>query len=300
MGRKWLSAGGAILALTLLPPAAVRGDDDREPTATAFHLQASNGFSLFAVAVTPPKGPEVPEGEEGDIGLFLTHGQNAGVTYAAPAKVTPTTIDADLGELGKISLTRVPSGGTKAVHLECGSQTKVLVPAERYEGTIEFHGEEGFTDVSATSAPLVYPPPCGIPEGGRPPGKSLPGASLRAERDRFEKYGFRFNAVQTRPGAKTLIAAEVEEHRGEMEIHRAIATRASSDALHYDRRLRNATVRPPAPFSGHASFHSGRASFHGYAPGSRWTGNLTVDFPGHRHVRMTGPGFRASLEYPTL
>jgi hypothetical protein len=294
MGRRSLSASAAILTLALLLPAAVRGNDDREATATAFRLQASNGFSLLAVAVMPP------EGEEGSIGLYLTHGRNAGVTYAAPAKVTPTTIDADLGELGRISLTRAPTGRTRAVHLKCGSQSTERVPAERYEGVIEFHGEEGFTDLEATSAPLVYPPPCGIPEGGGgTPSKSLPGAFLRVEKYRIDRYGFRFDALQTRPGTKTLISAEVEEHRGGMEIHRGVAIRARSSALHYDRLLQHATARPPAPFSGHASYHSSHAEFRGHDPGSRWTGNLAVDFPGHRDVPMTGPGFRASLEHPS-
>jgi len=276
------------LVMTLLLPAAVQGEEDRPTTVTGFRLEASNGYEFLALAGEAP-----PEGDEGWIGLFLVRDdQHAAVTYAAPATVTGETIDADLGKLGSISVTRVPTGGTRTAHLVCGSESTQRVKAERYEGTIEFHGEEGFTEIGATSAPLVYPPPCGIPEGGRPAGKSLPGARLSVEKEHFEQYRFDFNAVQNRPSARTEVGAEVEEHRGEMEIHRATWTWANANVLRYDRRLRTATVRPPGPFSGHGSF---RVSDHGP---NLWTGNLTVDFPGRSDVPLTGPGFRANLEHP--
>jgi hypothetical protein len=88
------------------------------------------------------------------------------------------------------------------------------------------------------------------------------------------------------------VSAEVEEHLGEMEIHRAIWTWASSGALRYDRGLQAATVRPPAPFAGHGSFHSNARC------ASRWTGNLSVDLPGHSDVPVTGRSFSACLEHP--
>lgn len=284
------SLGGAgvmlALALALLLPAAVQGQEDRSPTVTGFHLRASNGFELLALAGTPP------EGEEGWIGLFLMSGdRHSAVTYAAPATVTRRTIDVDLGKLGRISVVRVPTGGTKTVRLGCEPETK-RVPAERYEGTVEFHGEEGFADVNAVSAPLD-PNPCGVvEEGGMPPGKILPGARLHAEKERVDEYEFDFSAVQNRPGAKTEVGAEVEEHHEEMEIHRATWTWAGADLLRYDRRLRTATVGPPAPFFGHGSFR--------VRPRGRnlWSGNLAVDLPGRADVPLTGPGFLASLEHP--
>jgi hypothetical protein len=275
------------LALILLLPAAAQGEEDRPPTVTGFHLRASNGYEFIALAGAPP------EGGEGWIGLFLLKGDgHSAVTYAAPAAVMRRTIDADLGKLGRISVTRVPTGRTKTVRWGCKPGKTKRVGAERYKGTIEFHGEEGFADVSAGSAPLD-PNPCGVgEEGGRPPGKALPGARLHAEKERIDEYGFDFNALQNRPDTRTEVGAEVEEHHGEMEIHRATWTWASADVLRYDRRLRTATVRPPAPFSGRGSFRVGARSR------SLWTGNLTVDLPGRSDVPLTGPGFLASLEHP--
>jgi hypothetical protein len=103
------------------------------------------------------------------------------------------------------------------------------------------------------------------------------------------------------------VSAEVEENRGEMEIHRAVGTWASADALHYDRHLRTATIRPPDPFSGHASFRfsarskttSACTTTGTAASAGCWTGNLTVDLPGRPDVPLTGPGFYALLEHAT-
>jgi hypothetical protein len=179
---------------------------------------------------------------------FLVRGdRHAAVTYVAPATVTGQAIDADLGKLGRISVTRVSTGRTRTAHLVCGSESTQRVKTEHYEGTIEFHGEERFTEVGATSAQLLYPPSCGIPEGGLPAGKSLPGARLSVEKEHFEQYRFDFNAVQNRPGARTEVGAEVEEHHGEMEIHRATWTWANANVPHYDRRLRTASQTEPTP-----------------------------------------------------
>ncbi len=281
---------GALLvfALSLLLPAAVQGEEDWIlPALTGFGLQASNGYGFAVLA-------GAPEGGEGWIGLYLVRGKRTIVTYSAPATVSPTTIDADLGKLGRISVTRVPTGRTKTVRWGCKPGRTKQVEAERYEGTIEFHGEEGFAEVSATSAPLAYSRICitNAASGG-PSNKSLPGARLDVEKRRPEKYRLEFDAIQSRPGARTRVSVEVEEHQGEMEIHRSTWTVASASALSYDRRLRTAMVGPPAPFAGHGSFHSNARG------ASQWTGNLTVDLPGRLDVPITGPGFWADLEHPS-
>jgi hypothetical protein len=51
----------------------------------------------------------------------------------------------------------------------------------------------------------------------------------------------------------------------------------------------SATVAPPAPFSGDASFH--------WVPGmsAEWSGSLSVDLPGAGTVPLTGPPFKSEL-----
>jgi hypothetical protein len=206
--------------------------------------------------------------------------------------VTETTIDADLGNLGRISVTRRPTGRTKTVPRGCKPGARKRVPAERYEGTIEFHGEEGYTEVSATSAPLDDVTLCFTGgEGGRSPGKSLPGARIDVEK-RSNEYELEFDASQRRPGARTAVKAEIDELRGEFAIERVAWAFAPAGALRYDRDLQTATLEPPAPFAGHATFNRNASRAH------QWTGNLTVDFPGRSDVPLTGRGFWADLEHP--
>lgn len=283
------SSGGAglvlALALALLLPPAVQGDEERVTELTGFSLQASNGYDLVALA------GESPTGEEGWIWLVL-RGRRALVSYTAPAIVSDETIDADLGKLGKISVTRVPTGRTKTVRRGCQLGSRSRVEAERYEGLIEFHGEEGFAEVSAVSAPLVRSPRCWRGrEGGGPRGKPLPGARLDVESRRYGRL--EFTATQRRPGTRTAVSVEVDEQRGEIGISRATWTWAGAGALRYDQRLRTAITRPPAPFSGHGIFRrSARRA-------TQWTGNLTVDLPGRSDVPVTGRRFSATLDHPS-
>jgi hypothetical protein len=299
--RSSLGVVGAILVLVLaLLPGIAQGEEKPAQLLTSFGLRASNGYLLGGLAFHEEDEGVAPdeEDEEGLLLFLMSPKRHAMVTYATPAMVSDTAIEADLGELGRISVTRVQTGRTKMVKI-CGRGRKREVAVERYEGTIEFHGEEGFTDVSATSAPLDSTPFCsgrnGGEEGGgegRHPDKSLPRARLDVEKARGHQYRLEFDAVKERPGAKTRVSVEIEERRGEIGVHRAISLFAAPGALHFSRNLHTATVRPPAPFAGHGSFD-------GDARGAgRWTGNLTVDLPGHSDVPVTGPGFTASLEHP--
>jgi hypothetical protein len=286
-----------LLALASVLPAVAQGATERLPAHPGFELSAGNGYSLFVLAGPGPEGEE----EEGTIGLFLlraTRMEVARAYYTAPATVTRWTIDADLGALGSVSVSRVLTGRTRMVRRGCKPRTRRRVAEERYEGTIEFHGEEGFADVSATAAPSAYVSICVDGEGGgtAPRRRNRRRVRLDVEKRRVRRNGVRyeleFDAVKNWAGGRTALSAELDEQRGEMSIERTIATLASSRAMRYDRRLRAAAVRPPAPFAGHARFR--RTSRYS----GRWTGNLTVDLPGQSDVPVTGPGFSATLEHP--
>jgi hypothetical protein len=56
--------------------------------------------------------------------------------------------------------------------------------------------------------------------------------------------------------------------------------------------LTSAHVKPPDPFSGTGSFASSSS-------GNRWTGPLTVDFPGDPNASLPGNGFVAFLQHAT-
>lgn len=306
MRRGLLSAVGAtlILAATLLPATAAAEEDEYK--VMVFSVKGTNGFTLRGVSSPPPQGPDAAPEEEGsegtgELGLWLERGRLEGATYAIPeARVTAKTIEAVLPRVVKISLTRVPTGKTKALHVNCpgGAELRGRTELDRYVGTIEFHGEEGFTEVEATSARGTYGSVCPIPEGGAPAGKKLPGGFLSAQRAVRDSFRAAFGAIRRRPGGQTAIYAEVMEQHGGVEIHRFQEVLTPAGAFSFDPGLRAATVKPPAPFSGFAHFaaHPGGNE---RARGT-WTGNLSVDLPGHAGIPLTGPGFRAILFHPTF
>jgi hypothetical protein len=211
----------------------------------------------------------------------------AAVFYVVPAEVTETSIDADLGQVGTISVDFVSSGVIKKERPQCGKP--VEVQSGNYVGTIDFEGEEGFSEAHATSVPgeakFILSLVCGgtLSEGT---GGHSPGARLTAH---GPKGGFEFEARKNSPSRPARFTASIEERRGSVTIERGIGAKAGPGTFEYDVPAGIATVSPPAPFDGEATFRRG--------PGKRtsWHGDLTVDFPGRAGVSLTGSGARASL-----
>ncbi len=123
-------------------------------------------------------------------------------------------------------------------------------------------------------------------------GNGSPGARLTVHGSRSAK--FEFDAMrnsQTRPAR---FDASIAERRGSVEISRVVQVSAGVGAFDYDVAKGFADVRPPAPFSGEATYRR--------APGERptWRGDLSVDFPGRPNVRLTGAGTRAGMHRAVL
>jgi hypothetical protein len=251
------------------------------PIPGAFQLAASNGYTLDVIAVPPRAGRPASL-------LIFASAKGKGVRYVAPATVTETSIQSDLGELGEISVTfRRTNQATSA---PCDDQ-KVRFDSGLYEGKIDFHGEAGYTSVEATSVPgnldFILSGFCGgedfFVEGG--PGRR-PGAALYV---RNPGLGPELSVRKPRPGAAAEIAAWVSEYVSGISIERYTSLLMPGGRFSYDRRLRTATVRPPAPFAGIARFDLGKKA------GRRWSGDLTVDLPGRADVPLTAPTLRATL-----
>jgi hypothetical protein len=218
--------------------------------------------------------------------------RGASAIYLAPARVTDTEIEADLGELGRVDLRFEPTGRTQRAAPVCEPDSKQRIEEGSYVGEFEFHGEEGFSELSATS--LRFDPHpfidilCTSPGTGEAQGPGLPGARLLAK---AAPGGAKvlLRAIQNRPGAPVGIEASLKEQRGNIRIWRSIEETHPGSAFRFHPRLRSATLHPNPPFSGSAVFRRGAAS------GNRWTGNLTVDFPGSADFPLAGRGFSVSL-----
>lgn len=280
-------AGAVLLTLGLPQLAVAQAIPSPPPRLAIFEVRASNGYEVMVFATGLPDGT-------GSVAVFAGDGRSVAI-YRSPAIVTDRTVEADLGDFGRISVKAVRTGRKRALPRSCEGRRKRRIAAIRYEGIIEFHGEEDFTDAIASGAPFAYRTYLAFAcaqEGGRPAGKPLPGAFLDVHRNP-EENELMLHAIQLRPGASTSVWVQIDEHRGEFEITRATGVRGSAAALRFDPKLRRATLSPPAPFAGHATFRR-HAS-----PANRWTGNLTVDLPGDSDYPLTGPGLEVSLVRPS-
>lgn len=278
----------AALASSLSVPALAAATDSDLKHAFAFKVEASNGYSILAYAAN-----ERADGR-GEAVLFVDRG-NAGATYVAPAMLTATSVNADLGALGRISLEVVPSGKTKTLRRRCGDEPEtVTFEPQRFHGSFEFHGEEGYTE-AVSSGPSEYMRfffdlLCAGVGSGEIGGADLPGARLRL-RSHQGSFRFALQANKNRPRAATRFEIETHEKNGQISISRSRTLWVGAGAFDYDPLLRTATLDPPAPFSGQASFHRGAA------PANRWSGNLTVDLPGRSNVPLVSAGVGATLSH---
>lgn len=250
------------------------------PVPGGFRLKASNGYSLLALGVPALKGQSAKI-------LLIVSGRHQAVTYLAPATVTETSIQANLGDLGEISVIFHPSGQPTKARSKCGGKP-VAFDSGYYAGRIAFHGEEGYTKVEATSVPgnvdFLLNVLCPGIGGGRSP--LLPGAELSV---RNPQLGPEFTVVKNRPSAPARFEVSASEYRDGISIERDTALLMPAGSFQYDRRLQAATLHPPPPFAGTAKFN--RAA----KPNSRWSGDLTIDMPGRADVPLTGTGLRATL-----
>jgi len=263
----------ALAAAALAPPLA-RGDV--VGAAGAFTLRGSNGYRIVVLASS-----RRADGR-GEVIVFVG-GRSAGVSYFAPANVTDAHIEADLGRLGTFAVKFVASGETKKEGSSC-SHDRASFEAGNYEGTIEFRGEENYTQASATSVAAEIKPFLDLlcPGQGEVVGSGpgLPGAQLKV-RTMLTGQRESFTAGKNTPSSRARFEATIFERREGIAISRGVETIGGASAFEYDSRLSFGRVKPPSPFSGTAVFRPG-------APrSSRWRGNLSVDFPGHSNAPLT-------------
>ena len=251
-----------------------------------FRLQGSHGYLISVVAFSERKD------HRGTI-VFTASRQGASVFYSAPAIVTTDAIRADLGRIGRVDVVRRPSGLQKTVHVKCLSGAQKYEPGT-YEGVIEFNGEEGYTrarEHRVAQLPALFlfagHGPCSSGYG-ESSGPGVPGARLRGTSYEHGR-ALIFQVNKNSPKARTVFTASLKERHGGIRIDRELSGEAPPNAFRFDRLLRNATLKPRAPFSGSASLSRSENSF-----SPIWTGGLSLAFPG-RTVPLAGSGVHVTL-----
>jgi TfoX-like protein len=277
----WAAAG-----LLLAPVVAAEGERDTGGF-NEFMLKGSNGYTVVVLATSRPGF------RHGQVLIFVAR-KGRYANYLAPAHVTDTRIDADIGPLGEIDVTFQPSGRMGVAHPVCERRNRIGYEKGTYVGKIEFRGEEGYTRVTVDRAPFSFHPAidlgCSSAAFGEEFGPDLPGAQLKAiHRQGREMVGIQVD--QSHPGARVRVTAGTVERRGSVVAIRAIEATYGPGSFQVAAGLSSARFAPPSPFSGVGHYH-GAAK-----PANRWTGNLTIDFPGHSNVSLTGARFRSALRH---
>lgn len=293
----------ACAAVLALPAAASTESEELESAVAIFSVKATHGYSMIVIAGLDSDAPPVRGGpSRGSAIVYLVRKDDGAAYFSPPATMTAdfvegiptvTSMHVGLGKLGEITLAFKPSGGKgTARHPHCNAGS-VAYAAGSYEGTVEFHGEENFTDVSATS--VVERPEaflnllCQTERTSEVSGPRLPGAKLEVQSQRLGALVLQAN--KNGPGAPVHLTVGVEEERPQLTVFRSVTMDSPSRAFSFDRRLRHARLSPGGPFAGHAVFDAGAK------PRNRWRGNLTVDLPGRANVRLAGPGLHTRLEH---
>jgi hypothetical protein len=306
--------GTAAVAALLIPAAAASAAPagarpaSREPkpeVTESFKAPGTNGYTLNVTLLGQKRLVVTAEARVGQ-------GSKEAI-YTLPARQSPDSDDvkARIGNLGKIDVHFVAES-TKQAQPKIPGCTggETVTEKGHFVGEISFRGEQGFTRVHAARAAGTVvsdtAPRCknvnspGEEAGarkksveGEPQGESV---DLNAVLDHGK---IRFAATRTRIEARgrsrtfSSFTAVTGRNRGKLqEVSIALLLfEQGSTFLSPEPSFptRAATVSPPAPFSGTATFtrEPGRSA--------SWSGDLKVELPGFGDVPLTGSGSKASM-----
>jgi hypothetical protein len=278
-GRQWGFWAYALLlavsALILQPlPASAsdghRSKRDRPYLIPEFEVPATNGYRVEVFWIAGHHGKPDRVG-------VLAWNSISSTSYVGPGQVSQDRVRASLGKYGAVNVS-FERQGVRRVRSLCGRGVDSFV-AGVYKGTVEFEGDEGFTqaiDPELEAEPLFHDPwECSGVEVGYGAG---PGVYLRV----YSRYGETV-VVQNAPGRPVRYEALAEGRSGQIEIGRMVEVIGPSSGFHWSQSLKRATVSPPPPFSGTATYRDlgGRVTHR--------EGDLHVDFPGFRDYPLN-PG----------
>jgi len=264
-----------------------------------FDLPTSNG--LRAHLETSP---------DEDIRLDIwreRHGASQQVRYEVPGEVSEAGLKVRFGRLGLIDV-----GFTPTVTLDETAPSPGCTGAPRtlregvFAGTIAFAGERGFVRIEAPqmegSMSVIAPWKCPA-EDELNPFEPIPGfsqsrarpadgkresASLAAFTRGFQSF-FGAGVHHRHSGGRSIFYGAKYERREGMEIVRVTSALGPASAFDFDHEAGTATLDPPRPLKGHASFK-------GDQRGGFWRSTIRVPLLGSAPLR-TGRGFGAAL-YP--
>jgi hypothetical protein len=277
----------------------------------SFDAPGTNGFTLKVSLVDRHRlvvGAVAPVGGH--------HGsQTAIYTLTVPRSADPDGIKARIGSLGRFDVRFVPGSTRETAPVLPGcSGGKTVVEEGHFVGQISFRGERGYTEVSARRVPgTITTEPARICKRSEPPVREEAGGGKETAGPEEEPHEVNLDVavghagvaieasrlqttVRGRSRSFTSFTAVGVRHSGKIRevsllliLFERGSTFVSPDPLH---PTREATISPPAPFTGSATFRR-------ESPGPvSWSGDLKVELPGFGEVPLTGDGARATMCEP--
>jgi hypothetical protein len=239
-----------------------------------------------------------------DVTLTIS-GHHQYVSYQVKGELSTSGLVAKFGELGEVSVAFSPTKTISSEQPPKGCKDEARTDREGiFSGTIKLIGEREYVRLDATKATgqMVVTPHWHCRSGGDknvvpPPPTVTHRASAEKEgvatlkaSNRRSRGGFSAAAVRGPKGRNyTFFAGGLSEHRESMKILRLAALSAPTPTFLFNHAKGTASVHPPLPFSGSASFKRRRKG------PPAWSGSLQVALLGADPIALTGPGFRASL-----
>lgn len=273
----------------MLPPLALGAGPPslRGPVNAYLYAKATNGYSAQLKS-------------EGDkLQLTLSRGLFPSIVYTFHGRVSAAGIRAKIADLGTIDLSFEPSGkvrhGNPPTHCSGPRATQV---EGHFVGDLDFRAERGVAKLDLSSAKGSLAAPgwhCharSVDDFLRESSSESTFTFLQAI-DSTRHLGFSaFTGLDPKhPEAHgDEISASERTHRGPVTVDH-FAMVFAINVFEFDDALTTATVSPPSPFRGTATYCRTCVG------GSQWTGNLSVLLPGiGRPLDLTGPRYRTSLK----
>lgn len=279
----------ALTVLLVLPACAGAQLPGRQ--VLQFQLPASNGYALQVKT----------EGTLAHVSVWRGNREFA-TTYVVGEAVEGSEIDADLGSLGRIHVQFDPSGILRTVRAG-NSDCRLPRQLGTFTGTISFRGENDYASADAVSVAGTAGPAARSGCGGATISSDGPPALQRRAVERVwavndatlmarspfsaETSRSTLLVVSTEGQVARCLAYRIELIGPRLSIVRRAGVTSARSTFAYPHTLGTATIAPPAPFSGEATYS---------ARSRRLSGDLTVQFPGLPPQPLTGPAFEARIQ----
>ncbi len=285
----------AVFLLTAAPAAAdpVVGPETGTIVTVELQLEASNGLHA-----------QLETSDDETVTLELRR-KGRLVSYEVQGEVTEAGLKVRFGRLGLIDVAFTPTRtlNTTEPSEGCTGAPRTLREGV-FAGTIDFTGERGYVRIagSQTEGSMSVVSQWQCPDGALPLAQGTsrlagPGSGGEGETASLHASGlscgcfFSAGIHHRKKGGRSVFLGARGERREGMEIVSETIAYAGASAFVFDHARGTATVRPPPPFSGQATFED--------RPHGRdlWRGNIRVPMLGVEPFSPHGPVFQVGL-YP--